>query len=167
MRYMILIITISIGLMGCPEPPATPFNTTGEDTGTWWGKTEDQTQEIVACPLTITLKQDLSKPYPGNRGVEGTVIVDYSCLELPEWVDEIPPSEVSVGGVLADDATLSIASGGCGPGVCVVLVLSGQGLDSTGDGFMDTYTGDWSYIILLAGIHPFGITGGFAVTSLE
>lgn len=163
MRKMFAITILSLVLVGCPEPPLPPFDATGTYTGEWWGTSEDQTQEIVACPLTMTLEQDLALPYPGDHGVRGTVTVDYSCIELPEWVGEIPAAEVQVSGLLADNLDLALASGGCGTGLCVVLVLAGQAADTNDDGFMDTYAGDWSYTILLAGVQPFGVSGGFSV----
>ncbi len=164
MRYLVLVVAVTLGTLGCPEPPVPPFDATGQYIGTWRGTTTDQAQTVAACLLTMVLEQDLTKPYPGSHGVQGTVTVDYSCLELPSWVEKPPPSEVEVGGILADDGNLVLATGGCGPGLCIVLLLAGQGVDSNGDGRLDTYTGDWAYTILLAGVQPFGVTGGFEVS---
>ncbi len=164
---VLFMLLLGTGLAGCPEWPPPPFDTTGQYAGTWWGTTEDQVQEIASCPLTMTLAQDPTRPYPGDHGVEGTVVVDYGCLDLPDWVDEVPPGTVQMTGLLADDGTFTLASGGCGTGLCVVLGLTGQAADTDGDGFMDTYAGDWAYTILLAGVPPFGIRGGFAVEARE
>jgi len=160
-----LSCALCVGLSGCPEGPPPPFDTTGTYAGEWWGTSDDALQEITSCPLTMTLSQDLTRLYPGDHGVEGTVVVDYSCLDLPEWVGEVPPATVQVAGLLADDGTFSLVSGGCGTGICVVLGLTGQGADTDADGLMDTYAGQWTYTILLAGVPPFGVDGGFSVES--
>jgi hypothetical protein len=148
-----------------------PFDTTGTYAGTWSGHTNEakveKQQTVAACPLTVTLEQDVSLAYPADHGVKGTVHVDYSCLVLPEWVGEIPPSDVQVAGVLADDGTLTLLSGGCGTGMCVVMALSGQGVDADSDGAMDEYGGAWSFTILLAGVQPFGVSGEFQVASVD
>ena len=158
-----LTILLAAGLTGCPEWPPPPFDTTGTYAGEWWGATEDQTQEIASCPLTMTLTQVLTRPYPADHVVEGTVVVNYLCLDLPQWVAEIPPATVQVTGLLADDGTFTLISGTCGTGLCVALTLTGEGEDTDDDGLMDTYAGDWAYNILLPGVPPFGINGGFAV----
>ena len=95
--------------------------------------------------------------------VKGTAEIDYSCIQLPEWANEIPASTVQVGGLLGDDGKLVLLSGGCTTALCVVLSLDGQGTDDDGDGLMDTYAGAWGYTILLAGVQPFGVTGTFEV----
>jgi len=154
-------IAVTTLIAGCPPPPPAPFDTTGTYAGEWWGTTEDQAQEIVACPLTVELTQDVTLSYPGDHVVTGLVTVDYSCLELPEWAGEMPPATEEVAGILGDDGTLTLATGGCGTALCVSLVLTGQAADVYGDGFMDTYAGDWRYRILLAGVPPFGVDGGF------
>lgn len=166
----ILVLT-GLVIMGCPEPPQPPFDTTGQYAGSWSGHTDEaeakDEQIVVACPLTMTLQQDAGTTYPANHGVKGTVDIDYSCLVLPEWVGEIPPSTVQVGGLLADDGTLTLLSGGCGTGLCLVLAIAGQGADSDSDGSMDEYGGAWSFTILLAGVQPFGVSGEFEVTAID
>ena len=163
------ILLLALGLTGCPEPVPAPFDTTGMYFGTWNGQSNEENvaeqQTVLACPLTITLEQDVSLDYPANHAVKGTVEVDYSCLELPDWIDEIPPSQAQVSGLLADDGTLTLLSGGCGPGLCLVMTLSGTGVDSDSDGAMDEYGGTWSFTILLAGIRPFGVKGDFHVAA--
>lgn len=175
-RYLflcLLVPVVSAFLMACPPPggwPKPPFNAIGKYVGDWEGRTTadaERQQVIAACPLSMILTQDLTKPYPGDHGVQGNVTVDYSCLELPEWVAEQPPSVVNVSGILGDDGKLTLLSGGCAPGVCVVLTLAGQGEDTDEDGFMDTYSGTWSYLILLAGVQPFGVSGTYEVTRLN
>lgn len=185
MNGKIVLIVVSclsaVVLLGCPPEggwPLPPYDATGTYEGTWQGRSyaaegegeaegeEEQVQVVVACPLTIELTQDLTQPYPGDHGVSGVVTVDYSCIELPEWAQnqETPaPSEVLVTGLLADDGKLTLASGACGTGLCVLLTLAGNGVDVDEDGLMDTYSGAWSYIILLAGVQPFGFSGTFSV----
>jgi hypothetical protein len=171
------LCAVLLTITGCPPPggwPLPPFGTTGVYEGTWQGRTTDQDPakqvDILACPLTIDLTQDTTLPYPQDHGVAGTVTIDYSCLEsvLPLWVEETPPpTEVNVTGLLADDGKLALVSGGCGPGVCLILTLGGEGLDSDEDGAMDHYAGAWSFIILLAGVEPFGVSGTFEVDSVD
>jgi hypothetical protein len=163
---------LAVALCGCPtEWPLPPFDTTGSYEGLWQGQTNEadkaEVQVIEGCPLSLTLEQDLTASYPGDHGVKGTAIVDYSCLVLPAWVGEIPPNTVEVTGILADTGELVLASGGCGPGVCLVLVLAGEGADTDADGAMDTYGGAWSFTILLAGVQPFGVTGTFEVAAVD
>jgi hypothetical protein len=162
-----MIVFLALVSSGCEDPPPAPFDTTGTYFGTWSGRSDEadvaEQQTVLACPLTITLTQDTSLPYPQDHAVKGTVDVDYSCLELPEWVDEIPPGQAQVSGLLADDGTLTLVSGGCGPGLCLVLALSGPAVDSDSDRAMDEYSGSWSFTILLAGVRPFGVNGEFQV----
>lgn len=149
---------------GCPDQfPKPPFDTTGTYLGSWNGNSTDQAQQVLGCPLTLTLTQDVAANYPGDHGVTGTAVIDYSCIELPDWVDAPPPSTVNVSGLLEDNGKLTLLSGGCGTGLCLVLSLSGQGEDGDEDGYMDSYTGNWGFAILLAGVQPFGFTGTFAV----
>ena len=167
--FLAVAAVLTIGQAECPgEWPKPPFDTTGIYAGTWQGATNEEKQQIVlACPLTITLEQDLTANYPNDHGVKGTVDVDYSCLELPEWLGEIPANTVQVTGLLEDNGKLTLLSGGCGPGVCLVMALAGEGVDVDADGAMDTYGGSWSFTILLAGVQPFGVTGTFDVASID
>jgi len=170
-----VVIVFSMGQTECqPEWPVPPFDTSGSYAGTWSGRTTEpdpekaedpeEVQVIEDCPLTMTLTQDVTADYPADHGVEGTVNIDYSCVQLPEWVEgDLPASNVNVTGLLADDGKLSLLSGGCGTGICVLLTLAGEGQDLDADGLMDTYSGAWSYIILLAGVQPFGVSGTFGV----
>ena len=129
----------------------------------------EKQQEILACPLTVTLTQDMTATYPKDHAVQGTVEIDYSCLEeqLPAWVEEIPPNIIQVSGIVADDGKMALFSGGCGTGMCVVLSLGGEGTDIDADVAMDTYSGSWSFVILLAGVPPFGVSGTFEVNAVD
>ena len=154
-------------LTGCPPEggfPVPPFDTSGAYSGSWSGASSDQAQTVSECPLELALTQNLSLGFPGDHGVQGVATVDYTCIELPEWAQGEPqPSTVEVGGVLEDNGRLTLLSGACGTGFCIVLNLAGQGEDTDGDGLMDTYAGDWSYQILLAGVEPFGFEGTFTL----
>lgn len=169
----VLLLAVAGALAGCPPPggwPKPPFDTTGSYLGAWAGRSNEDAerqQVIEDCPLSIKLTQDLTRPYPGDHSVSGTVTVDYSCIELPEWVEEVPASTVNVSGLLGDDGKLTLLSGGCAPGVCVVLTLAGQGENLDNDPQMEHYAGSWAYLILLAGVQPFGITGAFDVSVVE
>lgn len=158
---------------GCERIPA-PFDTTGTYAGTWTGTAQDDPEEtdgkqaspedvqvVEDCPLALTLAQNVDADFPRNLRVDGTVTVDYGCVALPARFGAIPPSTVNVSGFLREDGGLTLLSGGCATGFCVVLSMDGQGEDANGDGFMDTYAGDWTYLILLAGVVPFGFEGGF------
>ncbi len=156
-------------LAGCPTTPPV-FDASGVYVGTWLRNTNEpaeQKQEIVACPLTLTLEHNTTAPFPQNRGVKGTVEIDYSCIELPEWIDELPNSNIQVSGVLGDDGGLILFSGGCTTELCTVATLAGFGEDVDAGGAMDTYSGDWSFIILLAGVQPFGVAGTFQVDAVD
>ena len=165
------VALLCIGQEQCNiEWPEPPFDTTGTYIGTWSGQTnepEKAQQTVAACPLTMTLVQDLTADYPADHGVSGTVEIDFSCIELPEWAEPIPPNTVNVTGLLQDDGKLTLLSGGCTTALCLVLALDGQGVDVDGDGAMDVYEGDWSFTILLAGVQPFGVAGTFEVASVD
>ena len=165
LRMLLLSALAVAAFSGCPNGGPPPFDATGDYTGTWSGQTEgvEKVEEVVGCPLTMSLVQHAAAAYPKNRGVSGQVEVDFSCWELPEWIEEPPPALVNVTGILLDDGTLGLLSGGCGTGMCVALGLTGVGEDVDFDGFMDTYSGEWSYVILLAGVQPFGVKGVFSV----
>jgi len=176
MRSLIRIVMLAamacVMGQGClPDWPAPVVDTTGIYEGTWQGSTNENTpvedqQEVLACPLTITLTQDLTAAYPGDHVVTGTVVVNYSCMQLPEGLS-LPESVVEVTGLLGDDGVLTLLSGGCGTGACLGLGLSGQVVDEDGDGAMDGYSGEWGLAILLAGIEAFGVDGTFQVATGE
>lgn len=166
---MVLAAVLLATLSGCPGTfPPPPYDTTGMYAGTWRGKSnEDDPQRVKDCPLEIALTQNIEAAFPEDHLVKGTVTIDYSCIELPEWVETPPPSVVEVGGILQDNGTLTLISGGCTTALCVVLTMTGVGVDEDSDGHLDAYAGSWAYTILLAGVEPFGFTGKFAVTAEE
>lgn len=162
----IAVVSMAAALMlcGCPtQIPQPPFNATGTYAGVWSGAPsgEGQTQDVAECPLTLTLTQNVAAPWPGSFAVNGTALIDYACFDLPEWLETPPASTVNVGGVLDGEGKLTLVSGGCGTGLCVVLSLAGAGEDTNADGAMDTFDGTWTYTLLLAGVQPFGFTGAY------
>ncbi|GMU93149.1 MAG: hypothetical protein AMXMBFR4_22070 [Candidatus Hydrogenedentota bacterium] len=165
-RLVVAAVWMAVFASGCPENfPKPPFDTTGVYEGTWKGKSnEEDPQQVRKCPLTIQLAQDVNAGWPGDHGVTGTVTIDYSCIDLPEWIETPPPSVVNVSGVLNDDGTLALVSGGCTTALCVILGLNGQCGDDDLDKLVDRYSGSWSFTILLAGVEPFGFSGTFSVT---
>lgn len=165
MRKMILPCLFVLMLQGCPPGtplPVPPFDATGTYSGVWSGTPSgDGTQTVSECPLELTLTQNLAAQWPATFAVSGTAMVDYSCFDLPEWVETPPPSLVNIGGVMTQDGKLKLLTGGCGTGLCVALTLDGACIDTDDDGAMDAYDGTWTYAILLAGVQPFGFTGTF------
>lgn len=167
MRTMALFFSVVLAallLPGCPpgQLPVPPFDASGTFAGTWSGTPNGSAKQAVAeCPLTLTLTQNLAAPWPQSFGVSGTALVDYSCFDLPEWIETPPASLVNVAGVLDAEGNLTLLSGACGTGACVVLSLAGTGTDADNDGRMESYDGAWAYTLLLAGVEPFGFTGTY------
>ena len=157
-----------LGQSECPvEMPKPPFDATGAYVGTWQGQSTDEMQDVAACPLQLTLTQDISASYPRDHAVKGTAVIEYSCFDLPDWAPPIPPSTVAVSGLLGDDGKLTLWSGGCGTALCIVLGLNGDAEDADADGHMDGFSGAWSLTFLLAGVEPFGFTGTFQLAREE
>lgn len=164
LMFCVVAAVLTLGQTQCPQWPKPPFDTTGLYTGTWAGLVdEDEQVRRIECPLTLHLEQTLTAAYPGDHAVKGWVEIDYSCLDVPERITELPASKVNVSGLLADDGRLTLFSGGCGTGACAILMIGGQGVTTDNDNLMDTYTGNWSLVILLAGVQPFGVSGMFEV----
>ncbi|MBI1317954.1 MAG: hypothetical protein GC168_03260 [Candidatus Hydrogenedens sp.] len=173
MKYRFVFTGVScmavLMVAGCPPVggvPVAPFDATGYYEGTWSGSTmsgtaKEDAQEVQACPLEFTLTQNVNAPWPQRFGVNGTVKVDYSCLTLPDWVDTPPPGEVNVAGVMDEQGKVGLLTGGCGTGMCVALGLDGPGVDTDSDGYMDSFSGEWQFSLLLAGFTPFTIRGSF------
>ena len=168
MRSILFLILPCLALLvlpGCPpgtQLPVPPLDASGAFAGTWSGTPNgDGSQPVASCPLELVLTQNIAAPWPGSFGVSGTAMVDYSCFDLPEWVETPPSSLVNVGGVMDEQGGLKLLSAGCGTGLCVALVLDGVGVDTNDDGLMDTYDGTWTYTIALAGLQPFGFTGTY------
>lgn len=179
MRWMWMFGLCAVAGMvtaGC-ERVESPFDTTGDYVGAWSGTAQDEPegedavkqiepgdiQIVEDCPLSMTLVQNVDAGFPSNLRVDGTVTVDYACVDLPSRFLSIPPTTVNVGGFLQENGNLTLLSGGCSTGFCVVLTMDGRGEDVDGDGFMDSYAGDWNYLILLAGVVPFGFEGTFSL----
>lgn len=182
-KWMLSALSLAavLGLAGCPQQSTPPFDTTGDYVGTWSGVAYDVPaegegegegeivvkQDITECPLELTLVHDVNAITPGNYFVRGTATIDYDCIDLPERFVTPPPSLVQVSGLLQQDGSLTLASGGCGTGYCVLLTLDGAGVDSNGDGYMDAYDGDWAWTLLLAGVAPFGTSGTYMLDAVQ
>lgn len=162
---------VAISLAGCPpqQIPIPPFDATGTYAGTWTGTQDGDgaKQEVLECPLTLTLTQNVAAPFPQNFGVQGTAVINYDCFDLPAWLETPPPSTVNVSGVLETNGRLTLLSGACGTGACVILSLAGAGAEIYSNGTMDTYDGNWNYAIALAGVAPFGFTGTYTTDRAE
>ena len=109
--------------------------------------------------VQIKMEQLVSRELPVQVNTAGKLADGTELFGKPS----VKPSEVNVVGILEDNNKLSLLSGGCGTGLCLMLALVGQGEDTNGDGLMDAYSGSWSFTIMLAGVQPFGVTGGYSV----
>lgn len=162
---LVLACCLLVLASGCPpNQPKPPFNATGRYTGVWSGTSnETEPQHVENCPLTLKLRHDPAANWPADHTVTGKAIIDYSCINLPDWVEQPAPSRIQVSGLIDNDGRLTLVSGGCTTALCVVLTLTGQCTDNDGDGYADTYSGTWAFRILLAGVEPFGLDGVFDV----
>jgi len=175
-----LLIAALISMAQTPSCTA-PMNATGSYSGTWTFDVKDEAGNVidtVDCPLSMTLNQDVTLPPAQNLKVTGAVHVDFSCLnEVPTWPEwaKIPePSDVQVTGTMDKEGKLTLASGGCGPGTCVILTLAGPGesevtaaADNEEIPGMVKYSGKWVFAISVAFIGTAGGTGTFEVTAAE
>ncbi len=129
----IFLLAAAIVLMGQSSSCTAPMDATGNYTGTWTLFIKDNGTVIdeLDCPLSMVLEQDITRDPPENVSVNGTVHVEYTCLEdgpnWPAWAEIPEPSNVKVAGTMDENGKLVLLSGGCGPGTCVILVLDGQG----------------------------------------
>lgn len=157
------LFTLCLVFLGCPALfPKPPFDTTGSYTGTWSGTPTKSSAGKIDCPITLDLEQNFDASFPEDRLVNGVVHIDYSCLDVPGFIT-LPSSDVPVSGVLSKNGDLVLASGECGTAACVALVLTGPGLDTDEDGLMESFSGDWGFAILLAGVEAIGVDGTFEV----
>jgi hypothetical protein len=164
-KKSLFFVGVLCGLLlpGCPgQFPQPPFDASGTFVGTWTGSPSGSAkQAVVDCPLTLTLTQNLAAPWPQSFGVSGTALVDYDCFDLPDFIPTPAASAVPISGIVDGEGNLTLLSGACGTGACVVLSLTGVGIDADDDGFMETYDGAWAYTILIAGVEAFGFTGTY------
>lgn len=149
-----------VGAKGC-EPENPPFDATGEYSGEWWSG------EGAHCPLYASITMNAAPVYPPLWNPQATFTIDFSCIELPEGFPPLEPVDIKVGGQLDINGNLTFATGGCGVPYCILFGTAGVGADSDANGFMDTYTGTWSLVILLAGFEPFGVSGQFELRANE
>jgi hypothetical protein len=161
---MTLVTAAALGLAGCPFGTLTPFNTTGTYTGTW----NTGEQGVEACPITLTLEQDMSASLIDRNRVTGTVTLDLSCLGVAELlVDalvDLDPIEVT--GALLPNGAVELRSPDildeCPEGGCVRIALLSQGVDDDSDGGMDLLEGTWIGTIHVSPELVLPLTGDFA-----
>lgn len=155
-RLMLLAVMASGLCVSCTPP----YDATGSYTG-YWSFVDNETKQTIECPLTMTLTQFPSD----NMTVRGTVHVDYECMtEISNWPAAVPapaPSDVAVSGLIDTNGKLTLASGGCGPGTCAILLLDGQG--ESENKIMVAYSGKWGFAISFAFLGTIGGTGEFQV----
>lgn len=150
-----LILLIAMGANGPCDPIDPPYDATGFYTGEWWSG------EGERCPIDATFTMDATPVNPPLWAPQAGFTIDFSCLELPEWVPPLEPILINAAGLLDGNGIMTFASGGCGTPFCILFATTGQGEDVDLDGMMDTYVGEWSLTILLAGFQPFGVAGEF------
>ena len=150
-----LVLLIALGANGPCDPIPPPYDVTGDYEGEWWSG------EGEHCPLTAMMAMDPAPAFPYLWYPTATFLIDFSCIELPEYLPPLEPIAIDAAGVLDDKGNLTFASGGCGTPFCVLFATAGQGADLDEDGMMDAYAGAWSLTILLAGFEPFGVAGEF------
>jgi len=182
-RGMLTIFLITAALISMAQTPSctAPMNATGSYSGKWTFDVKDEAGiviDTVECPLEMTLQQNVALNPPQNLKVTGIVHVDFSCLDdvptWPEWAKIPEPSDVQVTGTMDTKGKLTLASGGCGPGTCVILALAGPGEveameppDTEGIPNMVKYSGDWGFAISVAFLGTTGGSGNFEVTKDE
>ena len=163
------LLAIALVTLGANDSCKAPMDATGEYTGTWKGLGEDDPE----CPLSMTLTQDVNAEPPENLAVEGTVYVDYSCIDFPDWFPTPETAEIMVAGLMdPNTGKIALGSGGCGPGACAILALDGQGESEESGGeystpYMTSYSGTWTYLLGIAFFEAMGAQGTFQVTREE
>lgn len=193
-KFLVTIFLISVALvtMGQSSSCTVPMDATGDYSGSWTFYVKDNGTIIDAidCPLGMTLEQDVTLDHPDNFSVNGTIHVDFSCFEdapnWPEWAKIPEPSDINVKGTMEKNGKLVLASGGCGPGTCIILALNGQGevteinseYNETGGKYtqnnfvitkaedipsMNKYSGEWGLAIGVAFLGSAGDNGTFEV----
>jgi len=173
---IVCLIATALVCMGQSSSCRPPMDATGDYSGTWSieikdNETDNETIEIVDCPLQMVLEQDVALNRPKNFRIDGMVHIDFSCLEevesWPDWIDIPAPTDVTVTGTMNASGRVVLASGGCGPGTCIILALDGDGAsgEETGEEIppMTSFTGQWGIAIGVAFLGNAGDTGPFAV----
>jgi len=181
------LIAVALVCMGQGSSCNAPLDATGSYSGKWSFKDNATTVDnntaadnaadnttavkIIDCPLTMMLNQDVTLAPPENLNVAGRVHIDFSCLEeastWPSWAQAPAPSDVTVTGLMSTDGKLTLASGGCGPGTCVILGLDGKAESNKiveGKKVMTRYSGNWGFAVGIAFLGNLGATGTFEVT---
>lgn len=186
-KFSVLVCALVIGAVCCSCDA--PLDATGTYSGKWSfldnettldnstapdpsavviGLSDNATPgKIIDCPLNMELSQDTTLDPPQNLAVNGTVHIDFSCLEeasgWPSWAETPAPTTVTVTGLMDAAGNLDMLSGGCGPGTCVVLALDGVAHGEDGGSLMTRYSGNWGFAIGFAFLGTLGGAGTFEV----
>lgn len=161
------LLAVSLVTLGANDSCKAPMDATGDYTGTWKGLEENAPE----CPLSMTLTQDVEAEPPENLKVHGTVYVDYDCIDFPEWFPTPDTAVMEVSGLMdPNTGKIALGSAGCGPGVCAILALDGQGVSEESGGeystaYMSSYSGTWSFAVGIAFFNAMGAQGSFQVTT--
>ena len=122
MRTCFAIALLALLLPGCPPGtpvPVPPFDASGTYAGSWSGTPNgDGSQPVDNCPLSLVLTQNVSAQWPATFVVNGTANVDYTCFDLPEWLETPPPSAVNVAGVMDEQGKLTLLSAASAARAC-------------------------------------------------
>jgi len=156
-----LLLIFTMGVQGPCDPVPPPFDTTGDYEGEWWSG------ESELCQVSAQMTMDAAPLFPPIWLPSATFHVDLSCIEVPEWLPPLVPIDIYSVGALDEYGNLIFGAMACGPGFCVTFDSVGIGEDLDQDGMMDEYTGSWAYMILIAGIQPFGVVGEFEMIAVE
>jgi hypothetical protein len=167
------LIAIGLFTMGQSSSCNAPMDATGDYSGTWSFDVKDNGTVIdtIDCPLSMTLEQDVTLEVPDNLSVNGTIYVDYSCLEeIPDWPEwfTIPESSATkVTGSMDSAGKIYLASGGCTIAACALHLIEGQGETDNQTGAdkqqVQRYSGTWGVAVGIAFLPTFGVSGTFRV----
>lgn len=159
---IVVLLALVVFMIGakqeCPYDP--PYDATGEYEGDWWSG------EGEHCPVSAEIIMDASPAPLPLWAPTAQFTVDFGCIEWPPELPPLDPMVLDSAGLLDDQGNLIFTSFGCTLGLCLLFDSHGVGIDEDADGIMDTYTGSWDFLILLAGFAPFGVTGEFELEAL-
>lgn len=162
LQYVVaaFLILFLVGANGPCDPVPPPYDTTGEYEGDWWSG------EGEHCPVAIEMEMDAAPAFPALWGPAATFHVDFSCIELPPEFPPLEPIDINTVGILDENGNLIFTAIGCGIGFCVNFDSAGVGVDLDADAMMDEYSGEWAFLIMVAGFQPFGVAGEFDVMAV-
>jgi len=155
------LLACTVTLSGCPEL-LIGANVSGMYDGTWQISAEEGGDTEI-CPISLELAH-----YPGANNLEdatrvtGYINLDFTCFSVLNAVlllQQLEVGEIEVTGYAIAGGTFLLRSadltGGCNSDICISLVLTGQALDTDGDGMADELAGEWSALF------PFQANGTF------